>query len=247
MNRAVFLRHGHSHWNLEDRFTGWSDVDLSTRGVQEALEAGRLLRAAGMHFDRGFTSVLKRAIKTLWIVQDALDQMWLPVERDWRLNERHYGALQGLYKSDIQEHYGDEQLHRWRRGFVDCPPPLRPRDARHPRRDARYRHLPAELLPHAESLADAMQRVTACWEEAIVPRIRRGERVLVVAHHNTFRVLIKHLEGLSDAEVMDISVPTGVPLVYEFDAGMRVVERRWLGDPDAVRERIAEAARRIPA
>ncbi|HQU16961.1 MAG: phosphoglyceromutase [Chromatiales bacterium 21-64-14] len=245
MNRVVFLRHGHSHWNLENRFTGWSDVDLSTRGVQEALEAGRLLREAGYRFDCAYTSVLQRAIKTLWIVQDAVDQMWLPVERDWRLNERHYGALQGLPKVDISEHYGTEQVARWRRGFVDRPPRIGLGDHRHPRLDARYRHLSGELLPPSESLEDTLQRVTACWEERIVPRIRAGERVLVVAHHNTFRVLVKRLEGYSDDEAMHLNIPTGVPLVYDFDAEFRVAGRHYLGDPDAVQARIDEVARQI--
>lgn len=243
MNRVVFLRHGQSTWNLENRFTGWTDVDLSERGRQEAYEAGIALRDAGHSFDAAVTSVLKRSIRTLWIVQDVMDQMWIPVQIDWRLNERHYGALQGLNKAETAAKYGEDQVHRWRRGYAVRPPALAPDDPRLPRNDPRYRHLNPSQLPACESLADTMARTLPCWKEAIVPRVRAGERLLVVAHGNSLRALVKHLDHLSDVEIMELNIPTGIPLIYEFDSAMRVRHRQYLGDPERV-QAAAEAVAR---
>lgn len=233
MIKVVFLRHGQSTWNLENRFTGWTDVDLSPKGVEEAWHAGQILKRDGYVFDYAFTSVLKRAIRTLWLVQEAMDCLWLPVRKDWRLNERHYGALQGLNKSEVAAHYGTEQLRAWRRGFAVRPPALSDTDPRLPHNDPRYRHLPHAALPATESLADTMKRALACWEETIVPKILEGERVIVSAHGNTLRALVKHLEMLSDEKIMEVEIPTGVPLVYEFDEGMNVIARYYLEDPKA--------------
>ncbi len=233
MIKVVFLRHGQSTWNLENRFTGWTDVDLSAQGIEEARRAGQLLKHEGYAFDYAFTSVLKRAIRTLWLVQEALDCLWLPVEKDWRLNERHYGALQGLNKAEIAAHYGAGQMHAWRRGFAVRPPALSNTDPRLPNNDPRYRDLPRAWLPDTESLADTMKRALACWEEAILPKILEGRRVIVAAHGNTLRALIKHLELLSDEAIMQVEVPTGVPLVYEFDEGLNVLARYYLEPPAA--------------
>jgi len=235
MIKVVFLRHGQSTWNLENRFTGWTDVDLSPKGVEEARHGGQLLKHDGYAFDCAFTSVLKRAIRTLWLVQEEMDCLWLPVRKDWRLNERHYGALQGLNKSEVGAHYGTEQLHAWRRGFSIRPPALSHTDPRLPANDPRYRHMPHAALPATESLADTMKRALACWQEDIVPKILEGERVIVAAHGNTLRALIKHLELLSDEAIMELEIPTGVPLVYEFDEGMNVIARYYLEDPTAAR------------
>jgi len=231
MIKVVFLRHGQSTWNLENRFTGWTDVDLSPRGILEAQHAGQLLRSDGYVFDCGFTSVLKRAIRTLWLVQESMDCLWLPVYKDWRLNERHYGALQGLNKAEVSTHYGADQLHAWRRGFRVQPPALSMTDPRRPDHDQRYRDLPGMLLPATESLADTMKRALACWSELIVPKILEGKRVIVAAHGNTLRALIKHLESLSDERIMEVEIPTGVPLVYEFDDGLNLLARYYLEDP----------------
>jgi 2,3-bisphosphoglycerate-dependent phosphoglycerate mutase len=233
MIKVVFLRHGQSTWNLENRFTGWTDVDLSPKGIEEARRAGQILKHDGYAFDYAFTSVLKRAIRTLWLVQEAMDCLWLPVHKDWRLNERHYGALQGLNKSEIAAHYGAEQLHAWRRGFAVRPPALSATDPRLPHNDPRYHNLPYSALPATESLADTMKRALACWNDDIVPKILEGERVIVSAHGNTLRALIKHLEMLSDEKIMEVEIPTGVPLVYEFDEGMNVIARYYLEDPKA--------------
>jgi 2,3-bisphosphoglycerate-dependent phosphoglycerate mutase len=230
MLKLVLLRHGESTWNRENRFTGWTDVDLSERGCQEARDAGVILRDNGYTFDVVFTSVLRRAIRTLWIVQDEMDYMWLPVVKDWRLNERHYGALQGLNKAETAAQYGSEQVLRWRRAYSVRPPPLDRNDPSHPCFDPRYRHLPAERLPDTESLQDTLVRVRECWEDSIFPRIRALQRILISAHGNSLRALIKHLDNISDDKIMGLNIPTGIPLVYEFDDDLRVLSHYYLAD-----------------
>jgi 2,3-bisphosphoglycerate-dependent phosphoglycerate mutase len=235
MIKVVLLRHGESTWNRENRFTGWTDVDLSPLGVEEARDAGRALQQNGYEFDYAFTSVLKRAIRTLWLVEDIMDLMWLPVEKDWRLNERHYGSLQGLNKAETAEHYGEEQVHQWRRGFAVRPPALEATDPRLPHRDRRYEHVDPALLPYTESLADTMQRSLACWEQAIVPRMREGKRLLIVAHGNSLRSLVKQLDRMSDEAIMELNIPTGIPLVYEFDDNLTVMTHYYLADAEKLR------------
>lgn len=231
MLKLVLLRHGESLWNRENRFTGWTDVGLSESGNREAHDAGKALRDAGYTFDVAFTSVLQRAVRTLWAVQEEMDLLWLPVIKDWRLNERHYGALQGLNKDEIAQHYGAEQVHLWRRGFAIRPPALNLSDPRHPRHDARYRGLSPNRLPATESLQDTLFRVQECWDEHILPEMSRGHRVLIAAHGNSLRALVKHLEGLSDEAIMQINIPTGVPLVYEFDDQLRSIAHYYLDVP----------------
>lgn len=228
MIKVVFIRHGESLWNLDNRFTGWTDVDLTARGMREARYAGQTLRMEGFEFDCAFTSVLRRAIRTLWLVQESMDALWLPVIKDWRLNERHYGTLQGLNKAEVAAHYGAEQTHLWRRGFDIRPPALPLSDPRHPRFDKRYRRLDPLYLPATESLKDTLARATLYWEQAILPAIRDGQRVVVVAHGNTLRALVKELDHLSDDAIMELNIPTGVPLVYEFDNAMRVLTSYYL-------------------
>jgi len=240
MHLLVLLRHGQSLWNAENRFTGWTDVDLSPLGVEESRRAGRLLAEAGLGFDASFTSVLKRAIRTLWIVLDGLDLMWIPQDHSWRLNERHYGALQGADKAEAAARFGEAQVHRWRRGYADRPPPLEPSDPRFPGHDPRYRGVPGPELPVGESLADTVRRFLPYWEGAVAPRLRAGDRVLVSAHGNSLRALVKHLDGLSDDAVSALEIPTGFPLVYELDADLRPIRHGYLGDPGAVRQAQAE-------
>jgi 2,3-bisphosphoglycerate-dependent phosphoglycerate mutase len=228
MLKLVLLRHGQSRWNLENRFTGWTDIDLSENGREEARTAGRLLREGGFVFDLAFTSVLTRAIRTLWIVLDELDRMWLPVEHSWRLNERHYGALQGLNKKEVAETYGDQQVHVWRRSFDIRPPALEDGDPRLAAVDGRYAGLAAAEIPRAESLQDTLERVLPYGREAIAPRLREGRRVLIVAHGNSLRALVKHLDGLSDAEIPNLEIPTGVPLVYELDDDLQAQRHDYL-------------------
>jgi 2,3-bisphosphoglycerate-dependent phosphoglycerate mutase len=245
--RLVLLRHGQSTWNLENLFTGWIDVDLSPQGVLEAQEAARLLRAEGFAFDQTFTSVLKRAIRTLWIVLDQLDQMWVPVERTWRLNERHYGALQGLDKARTVERHGAEQVKIWRRSYDIPPPPLSADDPQHPRFDRRYAAVSAAELPAAESLKDTLARVLPFWKARIAPELKLGRNVLVAAHGNSLRALVKMLDGISDAAIVELNIPTGVPLVYELDDALRPRASRYLGDADAVRARAEAVARQTEA
>ncbi len=241
--KLVLLRHGQSTWNLENLFTGWTDVDLSDQGRDEARAAGRLLREQGFEFSRAFTSVLKRAIRTLWIMLDEMDRMWLPVERDWRLNERHYGALQGLDKAETTAKYGAEQVKVWRRSYDVPPSPLAADDPRHPRFDLRYRGIPAGALPATESLKDTLARVEPCWRERLAPVLAAGSDVLVVAHGNSLRALVKMLDGMSDSAIVEFNIPTGVPILYELDANLRPASpRRFLGDPAAI-----EAAARAVA
>jgi len=215
--KLVLLRHGESEWNLANRFTGWTDVDLSPRGLNEAKRAGEILRERGYAFDVAYTSVLKRAIRTLWIALDELDMMWIPVYRSWRLNERHYGALQGLNKKETAEKYGQEQVHQWRRSYAVRPPALDLDDKRHPRFDPRYAQLAPEELPAAECLKDTLERVLPYWHEVIVPALKRGDRVLIAAHGNSLRALVKYLDDVSEEEITGLNIPTGFPLVYELD------------------------------
>jgi 2,3-bisphosphoglycerate-dependent phosphoglycerate mutase len=243
MRQLVLLRHGQSTWNLENRFTGWTDVDLTPAGVAEAQRAARLLREEGFSFDEAYTSVLKRAIRTLWLVLDGMDLMWIPVIRDWRLNERHYGALQGLNKAEMAEKYGAEQVLQWRRSYATPPPPLSPDDPRHPSHDPRYAGVPPGTLPQCESLADTVARFLPAWNEVIAPRVRAGRRVLLAAHGNSLRALVKYLDAMSEEEVVGLNIPTGIPLVYELDDDLRPVAHRYLGDPEEAR-RAAEAVAR---
>jgi 2,3-bisphosphoglycerate-dependent phosphoglycerate mutase len=240
MIKLVLLRHGESTWNLENRFTGWHDVDLSPKGLEEAREAGRLLRKDGYVFDLAHTSVLKRAIRTLWIALDEMDLMWIPVANSWRLNERHYGALQGLNKAETAAKYGDAQVKIWRRSYADPPPALTAEDERYPGRDPRYAGLRPEDIPLAESLKDTVARFLPYWEQAIVPDLRAGKRVLIAAHGNSLRALVKHLDGISEADIVELNIPTGIPLVYELDDAMRPMRHYYLGDPAAAK-RAAEA------
>ena len=235
MTRLVVVRHGESTWNKENRFTGWTDVDLSEKGSQEAQEAGRVLRAEGYSFDMAYTSVLKRAIRTLWTVLDEMDLMWIPVYRSWRLNERHYGALQGLNKSETAAKFGEEQVKIWRRSYAIQPPPLTAEDERFPGRDPRYQHLSPEELPLTECLKDTVERVLPLWHEIIVPDIRNGRKVLIAAHGNSLRALVKHLDHISEEEIVELNIPTGMPLVYELDDHLKPLRRYYLGDPEKVK------------
>ena len=239
MHKLVLLRHGESVWNRENRFTGWTDVELSAQGVEEARAAGRLLKTGGWAFDCAHTSLLKRAIRTLHLVLEELDQLWLPVLKDWRLNERHYGALQGLNKAETAARFGEAQVLAWRRSYDTPPPALALEDERYEARDPRYRDV---TVPSTECLKDTVARVLPYWESAIAPAVRSGLRVLVAAHGNSLRALIKHLDGLSDAEIVGLNVPTGVPLVYELDAELRPLGRRYLGDAEEIARRVAEVS-----
>jgi 2,3-bisphosphoglycerate-dependent phosphoglycerate mutase len=241
--RLVLVRHGQSAWNLDNLFTGWTDVDLTPQGREEARAAGKLMREQGFEFAQACTSVLKRAIRTLWIILDEMDRMWIPVDRDWRLNERHYGALQGLDKSETTAKYGAEQVKTWRRSYDVPPPPRAADDPRHPRLDARYREVDPARLPATESLKDTLARVEPWWREKLVPALAPGREVLVVAHGNSLRALIKMLDGMSDADIVEFNIPTGVPILYELDGRLRpAAPRRFLGDPAAI-----EAAARAVA
>ena len=233
-HRIVLLRHGESVWNQENRFTGWTDVDLSERGVEEARAAGRLLMAEGYTFDQIHVSVLKRAIRTLWIVQDEMDLMWVPVRHSWRLNERHYGALQGLNKAETAAQFGDAQVLVWRRSYDTPPPPLAHDDPRFPGNDPRYAGLAAAELPLTECLKDTVARFVPYWEQAIAPDVRAGKRVLVAAHGNTIRALVKFLDGVADADIVELNIPTAVPLVYELDDALRPIRHYYLGDAAAI-------------
>jgi 2,3-bisphosphoglycerate-dependent phosphoglycerate mutase len=232
MYTLVLLRHGQSTWNLENRFTGWTDVDLTEQGVAEATEGGRLLREGGYDFDRCHTSVLKRAIRTLWIVMDEMDRMWLPVQREWRLNERHYGALQGLNKKETAERHGEEQVFTWRRSYDIPPPPLTPEDERYPGRDRRYETIPRSDLPLHESLKMTIERTMPYWHETIAPQIKAGRRLLVCAHGNSLRGLVKYLDDISDEDIPGLNIPTGIPLVYKLDRELKPLESFYLGDEE---------------
>jgi len=243
MHRLVLLRHGESTWNRENRFTGWTDVDLSERGVAEAKDAGHLLRDGGYVFDIAYTSVLKRAIRTLWIALDVLDAMWIPEEKSWRLNERHYGALQGLNKAETAAKHGEAQTKIWRRSYDIPPPPLTPDDPRHPSRDPRYKELSTNELPLTESLKDTVARFLPYWHETIAPAMASGRRVVIAAHGNSLRALVKYLDKIPESEIVELNIPTGIPLVYELADDLQPVRHYYLGDPAAA----AAAAARVAA
>lgn len=243
MHRLVLIRHGQSTWNRENRFTGWTDVDLTEQGISEARAGGRLLAEDGFRFDLCYTSVLKRGIRTLWLVLDELDQMWLPVERDWRLNERHYGALQGLNKAETAEKHGAEQVLIWRRSYDIPPPQLDMDDPQHPGRDERYAGLDPDQLPRSESLKCTVERFLPLWHGTIAPQIRAGKRVLIVAHGNSLRALVKYLDSISDAEIVGLNIPTGIPLVYDLDESLKPLGHRYLGDPEVARKAAEAVAR----
>lgn len=243
--KLVLCRHGQSDWNLKNLFTGWTDVDLTEKGVQEAVDAGRTLGDLDYQFDIAFTSVLKRAIRTLWIMLDELDRMWIPVIRDWRLNERHYGALQGLNKAETAARYGDEQVHIWRRSYAEPPPPLETDDERHPSHDARYAGI--ANLPATESLATTLDRVKPCWDQLIAPELMSGKNILVAAHGNSLRALVKMLDAVPEDEITQFNIPTGIPLVYELDANLQPLSREFLGDPADVAAAAAAVANQAKA
>lgn len=243
MYKVVLVRHGESVWNKENLFTGWTDVDLSDKGRQEAKEGGQVLAKEGYKFDMAFTSVLKRAIRTLWIVLDEMDLMWIPVVRNWRLNERHYGALQGLNKAETAKKYGDDQVKIWRRSYSTPPPALELSDKRHPSHDPRYKGVDPKDLPAAEALKNTVERFVPYWEKEIVPQIRAGKRVLIAAHGNSLRALVQHLDKMSEAEIMELNIPTGVPLVYELDESMKPIRHYYLGDQEKIREAMSAVAK----
>lgn len=243
MHKVVLLRHGESIWNLENRFTGWTDVDLSERGAAEAKNSGKLLREGGYVFDLAFTSVLKRAIRTLWITLDEMDLMWIPVEKSWRLNERHYGALQGLNKSETAAKYGDKQVHEWRRSFATPPPQLTPDDPRYPGRDPRYLSLSKQELPLTESLKLTIDRTLPFWFDTMAPVIASGKRVLICAHGNSLRGLVKYLDNMSEEAITELNIPTGVPLVYELTDDLKPIKHYYLGDPEEIARAQAAVAK----
>ena len=247
MHKLVLLRHGESTWNLENRFTGWTDVDLSERGLAEAAEAAKLLQDEGFDFDLCYSSLLKRALRTLWIVLDGMDRLWLPVERSWRLNERHYGALQGLNKAETAAKFGEAQVKVWRRSYDTPPPALEPADERFPGRDRRYQGLRPEELPLTESLKDTVARFVPYWQGTIAPQVQAGRRVLIAAHGNSLRALVKHLDGISDQAIVELNIPTGLPLVYELDDQLKPVKSYYLGDAEAARARAEAVARQAAA
>ena len=243
MHKLVLLRHGESVWNRENRFTGWTDVDLSEQGLKEAHDAGSLLRQAGFAFDVAFTSVLKRAIRTLWVALDEMDRMWIPVHNSWRLNERHYGALQGLNKAEMAARFGDEQILTWRRSYDVRPPALEPGDERWPGRDPRYEDLRPDELPATECLKDTVARFLPYWSDAIAPAVKSGRQVIIAAHGNSIRALVKYLDRVSDQDIVGLNIPTGTPLVYELDDALKPLKHCYLGD----QERIAAATAAVAA
>jgi 2,3-bisphosphoglycerate-dependent phosphoglycerate mutase len=236
MYKVVLLRHGESEWNQKNLYSGWTDVDLSEKGIQEAHNAGKLLREGGYTFDIAFTSVLKRAIRTLWITLDEMDLMWIPVVNSWRLNERHYGALQGLNKAQTAEEFGEAQVKVWRRSYDIQPPALKKEDPRYPGHDPRYKNLTEAELPLTECLKDTVNRFLPYWEKTIVPEIKKGKKVIIAAHGNSLRALVKYLDHVSDEEIVELNIPTGVPLVYELDENLHPIKHYYLGDPDAVQK-----------
>jgi 2,3-bisphosphoglycerate-dependent phosphoglycerate mutase len=242
MHKLVLIRHGESTWNLENRFTGWTDVPLTDTGVAQARQAGQLLKDSGYEFDVAYTSVLKRAIWTLWHCLDNMERTWLPVQHDWRLNERHYGALQGLNKADMARQYGDEQVLIWRRSYDTPPPSLDADDPRGQRHDPRYARLAPGQVPLTECLKDTVARVMPCWNERLAPAIRSGQRVLVAAHGNSMRALVKYLDGISDGDIVGVNIPNGIPLVYELDEALKPIRHYYLGDPEAAARAAAAVA-----
>ena len=239
MHKLVLIRHGESTWNLENRFTGWTDVDLTETGVAQAKNAGVLLRNEGYDFDLAYTSVLKRATRTLWHTLDEMDRTWLPVVHSWRLNERHYGALQGLNKAETAKKYGDEQVLVWRRSYDTPPPPLAPNDERSERSDRRYAKLPPDQVPLTECLKDTVERVLPFWNESMAPAIRAGKRIVVAAHGNSIRALVKYLDDVSDSDIVGLNIPNGIPLVYELDANLKPLTHYYLGDREAAEKAAA--------
>lgn len=235
MHKIVLLRHGESTWNMENRFTGWTDVDLSEKGMTEAHQGGKILKEEGYTFDCAFTSVLKRAIKTLWIALEELDQMWIPVHNSWRLNERHYGALQGLNKAETAEKFGEEQVRKWRRSADTRPPALEKDDKRYPGFDPRYAALTEEELPRTENLLDTIDRVIPYWEKEIAPAVKSGRKIIVAAHGNSLRALVKYLDNLSNEEIVGLNIPTGVPLVYELDEDLKPIRHYYLGNQEEIK------------
>ncbi|HUI43997.1 MAG TPA: 2,3-diphosphoglycerate-dependent phosphoglycerate mutase [Terriglobia bacterium] len=242
MHKVVLLRHGESVWNKENLFTGWTDVDLSEKGREEAQAAGRVLKEEGYTFDVAYTSLLKRAIRTLWLALDEMDLMWIPVIRDWRLNERHYGALQGLNKAETAATYGEQQVKVWRRSYDIQPPALEEADPRFPGRDPRYQSLAKSQLPLTECLKDTVARFLPCWNDVIAPDVRAGKRVLITAHGNSLRALVKYLDNIPDADIVELNIPTGMPLVYELDHDLKPANRYYLGDPERVRKAMEAVA-----
>lgn len=242
MIKLVLIRHGESNWNKENRFTGWTDVDLSDKGVQEAKQAGLVLKDKGFIFDIAFTSVLKRAIKTLWNVLDELDLQWIPVQKSWRLNERHYGALQGLNKAETAAKYGEEQVHIWRRSYNIPPPQLTMDDERYPGRDLRYANIGEENIPLVETLQDTVARFLPYWQEVIVPEIKKGKQVVIAAHGNSLRALVKYLDNISDDEITVLNIPTGIPLIYELDEDLKPIRKYYLGDIDEIKRSMEAVA-----
>jgi 2,3-bisphosphoglycerate-dependent phosphoglycerate mutase len=241
MYKVVLLRHGESTWNKENRFTGWTDVDLSEKGKGEAKKAGKLLKKEGFIFDIAYTSVLKRAIRTLWTVLDEMDLMWIPVVRNWRLNERHYGALQGLNKAETAQKFGDEQVKTWRRSYDIQPPSLEKADERYPGKDPRYGDLEEQDIPLTECLKDTVARFVPYWENVIAPTVKSGKRIIIAAHGNSLRALVKYLDNISDDKIVGLNIPTGIPLVYELDENLKPIKNYYLGDPDE----IAKAAQAV--
>jgi 2,3-bisphosphoglycerate-dependent phosphoglycerate mutase len=240
--KVVLIRHGESEWNKENRFTGWTDVPLSEKGTAEAREAGKLLKEEGFVFDLAFTSVLKRAVKTLWLTLEEMDLMWIPVVHSWRLNERHYGALQGLNKAETAAKYGDDQVKIWRRSYDVRPPLLEKNDDRHPAKDPRYVSLPPSDLPDGECLADTVARAVPFWERGIVPKIGAGKKIVIAAHGNSLRALVKYLDNVSEKDILELNIPTGAPLLYELDENMKPLGHRYLGDPEAIAQAQAAVA-----
>jgi 2,3-bisphosphoglycerate-dependent phosphoglycerate mutase len=247
MHKLVLLRHGESTWNKENLFTGWTDVDLSEKGVEEAKEGGRVLKAEGYSFDIAFTSVLKRAIRTLWFVMDEMDLMWIPVIRDWRLNERHYGALQGLNKAQMTEKFGEQQVKIWRRSYDTRPPALEETDPRNPATDPRYKTLAKEQVPLTECLKDTVARFLPCWHEMIAPAVRSGKRVLIAAHGNSLRALVKYLDNIPDDVIPGLNIPTGMPLIYELEDDLKPIRNYYLGDPEKVKKAMEAVASQAKA
>jgi 2,3-bisphosphoglycerate-dependent phosphoglycerate mutase len=236
MHKLVLLRHGQSAWNLENRFTGWTDVDLTDQGCNEAREAGRVMKSEGFEFDLVYTSLLTRAIRTMHLALGEMGQLWLPVVKNWRLNERHYGALQGLDKAETAAKHGEEQVKIWRRSYSIPPPPLEPGDERHPSRDRRYANVPADQLPLTESLKDTVARFVPYWNDTIAPNVKAGKRVVIVAHGNSLRALVKHLDNMTEEAILELNIPTGIPLVYELNADLKPLRKYYLGDEEAVRK-----------
>lgn len=247
MYKIVLLRHGESTWNKENRFTGWTDVDLTEQGMGEARAAGRLMKDAGFKFDLAFSSLLKRAIRTLFLALDEMDRVWIPVQRSWRLNERHYGGLQGLNKADMAKQYGEAQILQWRRSYDVPPPALETSDERHPRCDDRYAGLPAAALPATECLQDTVARVVPYWQDVIAPEIKAGKSVIIAAHGNSIRALVKYLDGISNDDIVSLNIPTGIPLVYELDADLAPIKSYYLGDPEAAKKAAEAVANQAKA